>query len=172
MTAHPENTRRRQELRGPRRALIGVLCVVAALAIFAIVRLAAGPVSIGMLLVLAALQVAAAGFLAGRLLRARSVALVAALAAIAWGIEQILVTDVVTWFSLALLGTMQPTSPFGEVFQYSNLMASAAGYIGAHLYDPSRELGTAYDEAMQKKIFTPLGMNSTTFDMARAQKGN
>src|SRR5207253_4413183 len=38
--------------------------------------------------------------------------------------------------------------------------------------DPSRELGAAYDEAMEKKIFTPLGMKSTTFDMDRAQKGN
>ncbi len=74
--------------------------------------------------------------------------------------------------SLALLGTMQPTSHFGEVFQYSNLMAAAAGYVGASLYDPSRELGTAYDDAMQKKIFDPLGMKSTTFDMARALKGN
>jgi len=74
--------------------------------------------------------------------------------------------------SLALLGTMQPTSKFGEVFQYSNLMASAAGYIGAHMYDPKAELGAAYDEAMQKKIFDPLGMSSTTFDMARALKGN
>ena len=74
--------------------------------------------------------------------------------------------------SMALLGTMQPTSRFGEVFQYSNLMASAAGYIGAHLYDSKRELGAAYDEAMQKMIFAPLGMNSTTFDMARALKAN
>lgn len=74
--------------------------------------------------------------------------------------------------SLALLGTMQPTSRFGEVFQYSNLMAAAAGYIGAHLYDPSRELGAAYDDAMEKRIFGPLGMKSTTFDMERAQKGN
>ncbi len=45
--------------------------------------------------------------------------------------------------TLALLGTMQPTSRFGEVFQYSNLMAAAAGYVGAHLYDPKRELGAA-----------------------------
>jgi CubicO group peptidase (beta-lactamase class C family) len=74
--------------------------------------------------------------------------------------------------SLALLGTMQPTSKFGEVFQYSNLMAAAAGYVGAHLVYPDKELGTAYDEAMQKKIFDPLGMNSTTFDMARALAGN
>ncbi len=74
--------------------------------------------------------------------------------------------------SLALLSTMQPTSRFGEVFQYSNLMAAAAGYIGAHLYYPSSELGAAYDRAMQEQIFTPLGMTSTTFDMARAQQGN
>jgi len=74
--------------------------------------------------------------------------------------------------TLALLGTMQPTSKFGEVFQYSNLMAAAAGYIGAHLVYPNRELGAAYDEAMQQKIFDPLGMKSTTFDYARALAGN
>ena len=74
--------------------------------------------------------------------------------------------------SLALLATMQPTSRFGELYQYSNLMASAAGYIGGHIYAPSLELGAAYDQAMQKMIFDPLGMKSTTFDMARAQKGN
>ncbi len=74
--------------------------------------------------------------------------------------------------TLALLGTMQPTSKFGEVFQYSNLMAAAAGYIGAHLVSPSQELGAAYDEAMQQKIFDPLGMKSTTFDYARALAGN
>ena len=73
---------------------------------------------------------------------------------------------------LALLGTMQPTSKFGEVFQYSNLMAAAAGYIGAHLVYPNMELGAAYDKAMQKKIFDPLGMKSTTFDYARALAGN
>jgi CubicO group peptidase (beta-lactamase class C family) len=74
--------------------------------------------------------------------------------------------------TLALLGTMQPTSKFGEVFQYSNLMAAAAGYIGAHLVYPNQPLGIAYDEAMQKKIFDPLGMKSTTFDYARALAGN
>jgi CubicO group peptidase (beta-lactamase class C family) len=74
--------------------------------------------------------------------------------------------------TFSLLSTMQPTSRFGEVFQYSNLMASAAGYVGARLYEPSRELGAAYDEAMQKQIFDPLGMTDTTFDMARAQRGN
>ena len=73
---------------------------------------------------------------------------------------------------LALLGTMQPTSKFGEVFQYSNLMAAAAGYIGAHIIYPEKELGAAYDAAMQKMIFDPLEMKSTTFDYARALAGD
>lgn len=73
---------------------------------------------------------------------------------------------------LALLGTMEPTSKFGEVFQYSNLMAAAAGYIGAHLVYPNRDLGSAYDDAMQKMIFDPLGMNATTFNYARALAGD
>jgi len=73
---------------------------------------------------------------------------------------------------LKLLGTMQPTSKFGEAFQYSNLMAAAAGYIGGHIVYPNKELGPAYDEAMQKMVFDPLGMKSTTFDYARALAGN
>ncbi|HEX6838880.1 MAG TPA: serine hydrolase domain-containing protein, partial [Polyangia bacterium] len=73
---------------------------------------------------------------------------------------------------LELLGTFQPTSKFGEVFQYSNLMAAAAGFIGGHLFAPKLELGAAYDEAMRKEIFGPLGMRSTTFDFKRAMKGD
>jgi hypothetical protein len=67
-----------------------------------------------------------------------------------------------------LLAATEPTSGFGEVFQYNNLMASAAGYIGAHIVHPERELGAAYDAAMQEKVFDPLGMRDTTFSMARA----
>jgi CubicO group peptidase (beta-lactamase class C family) len=74
--------------------------------------------------------------------------------------------------SMALLGTMQPTSRFGEVYQYSNLMAAAAGYIGAAIVAPKRELGAAYDQALRDRIFLPLGMKNTTFDFARVQKGN
>ena len=73
---------------------------------------------------------------------------------------------------IVLLGTMHPTSKFGEVFQYSNLMAAAAGYIGGHIVYPERELGAAYDAAMQQMIFDPLGMNSTTFDYAKALAAN
>lgn len=70
--------------------------------------------------------------------------------------------------TFAQLAATQPTSGFGEVFQYNNLMASAAGYIGGHLAYPQRELGAAYDAAMQDLIFDPLGMHETTFDTARA----
>ena len=67
---------------------------------------------------------------------------------------------------------MQPTSKFGEMFQYSNPMAAAAGYTGAHVALPSLELGAAYDQTMNTLVFQPLGMTSTTFDYARALSGN
>lgn len=70
------------------------------------------------------------------------------------------------------LAATEPTSGFGEVYQYNNLMASAAGYIGGHLIHPERELGAAYDAAMQEWIFDPLGMHDTTLSMARALAGN
>jgi CubicO group peptidase (beta-lactamase class C family) len=66
------------------------------------------------------------------------------------------------------LAATQPTSGFGEVFQYNNLMASAAGYIVGHLTYPERELGAAYDAAIQTLIFDPLGMSHTTLDMSQA----
>jgi len=70
------------------------------------------------------------------------------------------------------LANTQPTSGFGEVFQYNNLMATAAGYIAGHLLYPDMELGAAYDRAMQERVFGPLGMKDTTFDYARALAGN
>ena len=74
--------------------------------------------------------------------------------------------------SLSLLGTMQPTSKFGELFQYSNLMATAAGYTGAYVLFPQMELGAAYDRAMQSYVFDPLQMSATTFDAKRALASN
>jgi CubicO group peptidase (beta-lactamase class C family) len=70
------------------------------------------------------------------------------------------------------LAATQPTSGFGEVYQYNNLMASAAGYLAAHIIYPKMELGAAYDRAMQERIFTPLGMTSTTLSTPRAIRGN
>jgi CubicO group peptidase (beta-lactamase class C family) len=74
--------------------------------------------------------------------------------------------------ALATLGTMQPTSKFGELFQYSNPMAGAAGFLGGHVLYPDLELGAAYDKAMQAQVFDPLKMTATTFDYARALAGN
>ena len=74
--------------------------------------------------------------------------------------------------AMALLGTMRPTSGFGELYQYSNLMAMAAGYVGAQVLAPAPGMGEAYDEAMQSLVFAPLGMTATTFDSAAAQRGN
>jgi CubicO group peptidase (beta-lactamase class C family) len=74
--------------------------------------------------------------------------------------------------AMKLLGTVQPTSRFGEVFQYSNLMAAAAGFIGGAQANPGKEWGAAYDEAMRTRVFEPLGMTTTTFDFAKALKGD
>jgi CubicO group peptidase (beta-lactamase class C family) len=63
---------------------------------------------------------------------------------------------------------MKPTSEFGALFQYSNPLASAAGYIGARLVKLGVELGRAYDEMMQEKVFRPLGMGRTTFSFSEA----
>lgn len=74
--------------------------------------------------------------------------------------------------TFAQLSATQPTSGFGEVFQYNNLMAAAAGYVAAHTLTPGKEAGAAYDEAMQSQVFDPLGMTETTFSMERALSGN
>ena len=74
--------------------------------------------------------------------------------------------------AMKTLATVQPTTGFGEMFQYSNLLAGAAGFMGGHVLYPSLELGQAYDKAMQTQVFTPLGMTSTTFDFKRALAAN
>lgn len=73
---------------------------------------------------------------------------------------------------LDLLSTIQPTTKFGETFQYSNSMAAAAGYIAGYVLDPKKELGAAYDDAMRSRVFGPLGMTETTFDYAAALRGD
>jgi CubicO group peptidase (beta-lactamase class C family) len=68
------------------------------------------------------------------------------------------------------LATMQPTSKFGEVFQYSNQLAAAAGYIAGMIAVPDTEMGKAYDEAIQQRVLDPLGMTRSTFDFAKAMQ--
>ena len=74
--------------------------------------------------------------------------------------------------ALRVLGTVQPTSKFGEMFQYSNGLAAAAGYVGGHVAYSDLPLGDAYDKAMAERVFGPLGMSSTTFDFTRALAAN
>ncbi|MBU3002294.1 serine hydrolase domain-containing protein [Paraglaciecola arctica] len=70
------------------------------------------------------------------------------------------------------LAATQPTSGFGELYQYNNQMAAAAGYVAAYKLYPDMELGAAYDRAMQEYIFDRLDMSHTTFDFKTALSGN
>lgn len=74
--------------------------------------------------------------------------------------------------ALRVLERVEPTAAIGELYQYSNLMAVAGGYLGGHVAHGDLPLGAAYDRAMQQLIFNPLGMGSTTFDFDVAQAGN
>ncbi len=74
--------------------------------------------------------------------------------------------------SFKQLSATVPTSGFGEAYQYNNLMASAAGYVAAHLYYPDMEIGAAFDRAMGEHVFGPLGMRDTDFTDARRITGN
>lgn len=74
--------------------------------------------------------------------------------------------------ALTTLATMKPTSGFGEIYQYANLPAAAAGFVGGHALYPEREMGAAYDAAMQTLVFDPLGMKSTTLDFDRALRAD
>jgi CubicO group peptidase (beta-lactamase class C family) len=70
------------------------------------------------------------------------------------------------------LAATQPTSGFGEVFQYNNLITTAGGFVGGHIAHPGLPVGEAYDRAMEDRIFKPLRMTSTHFSFQRALKGN
>ncbi len=70
------------------------------------------------------------------------------------------------------LSETQPTSQFGELFQYNNNMAAAAGYLGGALAYPDMEIGAAYDRAMEEMIFEPLEMDDTIFDFDEGESGD
>jgi len=71
---------------------------------------------------------------------------------------------------LGSMKTMKPTTGFGETFQYSNTMVAAGGYAAAHALGGKEPLGPAYDQAMQSRVFDPLGMKSTTMDFAAVER--
>ena len=68
------------------------------------------------------------------------------------------------------LATFAPTSKLGEMFQYSDLLVAAAGFVGGHVAYPELELGAAYDKAMQTRVLGPLGMTATTLDHRLASR--
>lgn len=73
---------------------------------------------------------------------------------------------------IASMKSMKPTTALGETFQYSNLMVAAGGHAAAHAYAPERSLGDAYDAAMRRKLFEPIGMTSTTLDFAAVMRAD
>lgn len=73
---------------------------------------------------------------------------------------------------LNVLAKIEPTAKLGELYQYSNLMAAAGGYLGGHVAHPELPLDSAYDLAMQELVLDPLGMSTTTFDFDTALSGN
>ncbi|HET9626988.1 MAG TPA: serine hydrolase domain-containing protein [Kofleriaceae bacterium] len=64
------------------------------------------------------------------------------------------------------------TTKFGELFQYSNLLASSAGYIAGRAAHPELAFLPAFDRTMQDEVFDPLAMRATTLDDQRALAGN
>ncbi|WP_438024004.1 serine hydrolase [Sorangium sp. So ce233] len=74
--------------------------------------------------------------------------------------------------ALARMRDLAPTTGFGEAYQYSNALLAAAGYAAAHALYPKRPLGAAYYEAMRAKVFGPLGMRSTTFDVGAVKRAD
>lgn len=73
---------------------------------------------------------------------------------------------------LAQLAAMQPTTGFGETFQYSNALVSASGFAAAHALRPRAALAEAYEQAMRETLFEPMGMTSTTLSARAATRGN
>jgi CubicO group peptidase (beta-lactamase class C family) len=68
------------------------------------------------------------------------------------------------------LARVSPTTKLGETYQYSNQMVAVGGYAAAHVFDPKRSIGEAYDAAMSTRVFGPLGMKRTTLSLDRAEK--
>jgi CubicO group peptidase (beta-lactamase class C family) len=73
---------------------------------------------------------------------------------------------------LNVIASTSPTAGIGELYQYSNLLAAAGGILAGHVAYPRLPLDAGYDRAMQRLVFDPLNMKRTTFDFARAQRGN
>lgn len=71
------------------------------------------------------------------------------------------------------LQTFQFFTDFGEAFQYSNQLVATGGYAAAAA--AGGEYGNLYEaylSEMQQRIFDPIGMASTTFDVETVEAGS
>ncbi len=66
----------------------------------------------------------------------------------------------------ARLRYLEPNRDLRQEFQYNNLMFMTAGYLAGKL------VGSTWEEAVQKRIFDPLGMKSSGFDLGAAIKSS
>lgn len=72
--------------------------------------------------------------------------------------------------AVARMKDLAPVAGYGETYQYSNAMLAAAGFLAAHALFPDQPMSAAYRRAMQTRVFDRLGMTSTTFDAAAAER--
>ena len=68
------------------------------------------------------------------------------------------------------LALIKPTTGLRETFQYQNHMVAAAGFMAAHALSPGVEPAHAYADAMQERVFGPLGMKRTTLDFLKVKR--
>ncbi len=88
------------------------------------------------------------------------------------GTENLFSYDKAPELRIAAMKDEKPTTKLGETFQYSNGMVAAGGYIAAHVVYPDMNFNEAYQAAMQKYVFKPLAMKSTTFDYEKVVHEN
>lgn len=61
------------------------------------------------------------------------------------------------------IGSVPLTRPFRSAWQYQNIMFLVAGYAAGH------SAGTTWDDLIQRRIFTPLGMSSSSVASAAVE---
>ena len=71
------------------------------------------------------------------------------------------------------LASFELFTDFGEAFQYSNQMVATGGYVAAAA--AGAEYGSLYNgyvQALQERVFAPIGMTSTTLSFDEVQASN
>jgi CubicO group peptidase (beta-lactamase class C family) len=67
------------------------------------------------------------------------------------------------------LPALQFTGQFGKTYGYSNQLVATGGYLAAQMSDcATGDLYRDYTDAMQGRVFNPIGMTSTTFSFDTA----